>query len=213
MCFGILVVMVWQKFFEGAWVTMVVTALLIAACFGIQRHYRMVGRKITKLTDQLIDLPIPESTGPQNWPLDPAKPTAILLVSRYNGLGVHSVYSIMRQFNGHFPQVVFASVAVIDSGAFKGHDEVARMEQETETELRKYVALAESLQLRATSRMAVGTDPVEAAESLFRTIAAEYAQSVIFGGKLVFRRDSLWQRLLHNETAAAIQRRNGKVSR
>ena len=44
------------------------------------------------------------------------KPTAVLLVNRYGGLGLHSLLNIVRQFPGYFHQVVFVAVAVIDSG-------------------------------------------------------------------------------------------------
>jgi amino acid transporter len=207
LCFGILTVMVAQKFFEGAWVTLVVTMALIGLCFVIHRHYRVIQDKIAGLSNVLINLPMRERDALSNEILDVAQPTAVVLVSRYNGLGVHSVYAIIRQYSGHFSQFVFASVAVIDSGAFKGEDEINRMESETEGELQKYVNFAQSLGLKASFRLAVGTDPVAAAESLCEEIAGQYSHSVIFGGKLVFRRDNLWQRLLHNETAAAIQRR------
>jgi amino acid transporter len=207
LCFGILVVMVAQKFFDGAWVTLTVTALFIGCCFAIQHHYRTIQARIRSLSNVLVELPMPEEIARPESILEASKPTAVILVSRYNGLGVHSVYSVIRQFSGHFSQIIFASVAVIDSGAFKGEEEISRMESDTGRELRKYVALAQRLGLMASSRLGIGTDPVAAAETLCQKIAAEYSHSVIFGGKLIFRKDSLWQRLLHNETAAAIQRR------
>lgn len=206
LCSGILVIMVVQKFDEGGWVTVMVTSALIVLCFLIQRHYRIVQAKITRLSGDLANLPVHESNL-SNEALDVAEPTAVILVSRYNGLGVHSVLSVVRQYSGHFRQFIFASVAVIDSGIFKGEDEIARMELETESELKKYVALAQNLGHRASFRMSIGTDPVAAAESMCEEIAACHSRCVIFGGKLVFRRDNFLQRLLHNETAAAIQRR------
>ena len=37
-------------------------------------------------------------------------------------------------------------------------------------------------------------------------VALRFPRSVFFAGKLIFQRDSWYQRLLHNETAAAVER-------
>jgi hypothetical protein len=52
----------------------------------------------------------------------------------------------------------------------------------------------------------VGTEPVEA-EGLCRRIAEEFSRATFFAGQLVFQREKWYQRILHNETAFAIQRR------
>jgi hypothetical protein len=120
---------------------------------------------------------------------------------------VHSLLSIPRLFPRHFRQVVFLSVAVVDSGNFKGVSEVERMEGEVRESLEKYVAAARGMGLSAKSVMGVGHEPVEVAEQLCRELAREYNRAVFFAGKLVFKRERWFQRLLHNETAYAIQRR------
>jgi hypothetical protein len=38
-------------------------------------------------------------------------------------------------------------------------------------------------------------------------MANEYPRSTVFAGKLIFQKEGLFQRFLHNETAFAIQRR------
>ena len=58
--------------------------------------------------------------------VDPTQPTAVLLVGGYGGLGVHSVLTLLRMFPNHFTNIVFISVGVIDSGNFKGAEEVER---------------------------------------------------------------------------------------
>jgi hypothetical protein len=71
----------------------------------------------------------------------------------------------------------------------------------------RYVALAGRLGLRADARLALGTDVVEEAEKLCLEVSRELPQATFFAGKLIFQRDRWWQRLLHNETASAIQKR------
>ena len=55
--------------------------------------------------------------------------------------------------------------------------------------------------------MALGTDVVETAEQLCREVSREFPWATFFGGRLIFQRDRWYQRLLHNETALAIQQR------
>jgi hypothetical protein len=76
---------------------------------------------------------------------DPAKPTAVLLVGKFGGLGVHSMLSIQRTFPGYFANLIFVSVAVHDSGTFKGTAEVDAQRRAVEDSARRYVALARSL--------------------------------------------------------------------
>jgi amino acid transporter len=207
LCIGILVMVVVEKFFAGAWMTLLVTALLIAFCWLIRRHYTSVSIKLAKLSKSLCDLPteLPVDTVP--IALDATQPLAVLLVSGFNGLGVHSLLTIFRQFPGLYKQVAFVSVSVIDSGSFKGIAELDNLKTETKKVLDRYVELAHNFGLAASSYTATGTDPVDDIESICREIGHQYPKAVFYGGKLIFRRDTWYQRLLHNETATAIQRR------
>src|SRR5262249_2341250 len=55
LCLGILVVTVFEKFTEGGWVTLVVTALTIIACWFVRVHYRSVARKLAKVGHETED--------------------------------------------------------------------------------------------------------------------------------------------------------------
>ncbi len=206
LCLGILAVVVVEKFEEGAWITLAVTLSLIALCVLIRRHYRKVAAKLAELTTDLADIPpIGEHAAAKEWA--DSKPTAVLLVGSYGGVGLHSLLSIPRLFPRHFQQVAFVSVAVVDSGNFKGATEVAGLEKQVEESLAKYVAAAQGLGLSARSLMGVGHEPVEVAEQLCQDLAKRYPRAVFFAGKLIFEREHWYQRVLHNETAYAIQRR------
>ena len=206
MCFSILATVVVEKFTEGAWVTLAITSAVIGLCALIKRHYRNVNRKLEVLSSMLSELP---AFGAPAAPaeLDPQKPAAVLLVGSYSGLGIHSLLTIFKQFPDYFKQFVFVSVAVIDSGTFKGQEEIENLKEETQNMLGKYVDLAHSYGLAATSFMAVGTEPVAEADELCRGIAEKFPRATFFAGKLVFQREKWYQRLLHNETAHAIQTR------
>ena len=83
-----------------------------------------------------------------------------LLVGGYSGIGIHSLLTIFKQFPDYFEQFVFVSVAVVDSGNFKGTDEMEALKIATQRALAKYVALARKLGFKAASAMAVGNEPV-----------------------------------------------------
>jgi hypothetical protein len=132
---------------------------------------------------------------------------AALLVSGYGGLGIHSLLNIMRLFPGYYKNVLFLSVGAVDSGAFKGHAELERLEKSTEENLKRYVDLARNMGLRAEYRYRIGTDVPQEAESLCAEIGREFPKVVFFLGKLVFAKEKFYYRLLHNDTAFAIQKR------
>ena len=207
LCVSILVIVVKEKFMEGGWMTLVVTSLLIALCWAIRRHYRTVAAKMDILSKTLVDIPTGDAAGSVPKELDPSKPTAVLLVNRYGGLGLHSLLNIVRQFPGYFHQFVFVSVAVIDSGTFKGGQEIDALKLHIHEDLDKYVAFARSHGLAATSVMDVGIEPVEGAEKICVELAQRFPKATFFTGKLIFEREKWYQRILHNETAYAIQRR------
>jgi amino acid transporter len=95
----------------------------------------------------------------------------------------------------------------IDSGSFKGEGSVDQLRELTEETLKKYLELADRLGLPATYRFAIGSDAVEEAEKLCLQVAEEFPHVTFFGGKIVFHREGWYQRLLHNETARALQNR------
>jgi amino acid transporter len=205
LCTSILTGVVYEKGEQGGWVTIVVTGLVVGLCFVIRRHYRTVQDNLKRL-DAILEVLPPHAGGPRPV-IDPKLPTAVLLVGGYGGLGVHSLLTIHRTFPGFFRNFIFLSVGVVDSAAMKGIEEVDRVRLRTQTALEQYVDLAHRLKLAADYRMEVATDAVATAEKLCVEISAEFPRAVVFAGKLVFQKERWFQRLLHNETANALQRR------
>ena len=204
-CSFILVVNLFEKFAEGAWLTVIVTGALVALCMVIKRHYSGVFARLKGL-DQILTA-LPTSSPPKVLPLQKKKPTAVLLVGGFSGLGIHSLLTVIKLFPRYFANVVFMSVGVVDSATFQGVEEVDRVRDETEEALKKYVDLARGMGIPADQKMSMGTEAVSECERLAAEVAKEYERSIIFAGKLIFEREKWWDRLLHNETAYQIQRR------
>jgi amino acid transporter len=208
LCVTILGITLFEKFAQGGWITIGITLVVIGACFWIRRHYRAAHDRAEQLYRELGDFTATiEETPRTTAPLDPRQPTAAILVDSYSGVGIHTVLNVFRSFPGHFKNVVFLSVGVVDSGEFKGEHALDELQEKTAAMLRQYVILAGRLGLPATSRLAIGTEVVAAAEKLCLETAREFPLTTFFTGKLIFQKERWWQRLLHNETALAIQKR------
>jgi K+ transporter len=204
MCLSILTFTIVLKFSQGAWLTLLVTTALIVVCLLVKSHYREVARQLALLDADLDNLVGLDGHGGEP---DPSKPTAVLLVAKYGGLGVHSMLSIQRTYPGYFANLVFVSAAVHDTGTFKGAAEVASLRLRVEETLQKYVTLAKSLGWNSSYRMAEGLDAVYEASRLCIKIADEFPRVVFFAGKLIWKRETWLQRILHNETAYQVERR------
>src|SRR6266567_2586341 len=205
LCVTILIITTVEKFAEGGWMTLLITSVVIGFCYLIKSHYLTVRKGLAQLDETLLDFP---TSGPINTdPLDPNEPTAIQLVSAYSGFGVHTLLSIVTTFPNIYKNIIFVSVAVIDSGSFKGAEEIEALEKSVREGLEKYVDLARRLGFAADYRMAVATDVVDGAMNICKEIAEDFPRSTVFTGQLTFRLEKSYHKMLHNETAFAIQRR------
>ena len=205
LCSTILTITLYEKLGLGGWLTILLTSAIVGLCFLIHTHYQKITKGLRKL-DTLLEV-IP-ATGEKNTdPVNPHKMTAVQLVSGYHGFGVNTFYSIVKNFPGVYENIIFVSVAVVDSGTFKGTAEVSALSAATKKSLMKYVDLAREMGFAADYRMDIGTDVVELAVPLCKNIAKEFPNSTFFTGQIVFRHENPFQKILHNETAFAIQRR------
>ena len=215
LCVTILIVTCFEKFADGGWLTLVITGILVFVCFVIRRHYRAVVGAIRRLDVELPDpLEDPElarafggGDAESVGAIDPGKPVAILFVGGYGGLGRHAMLTLLRMFPRHFHGVVFCSIAIIDSGNFKGVEEVHDLEERTRAQLAKYVRFANTLGLPAQSAFATGIEVAVEAEKLGQELIGKFPHGLFVAGQLLFDEDSTFNRVLHNETAFLIQRR------
>ncbi len=206
LCSGILVVTTSVKFAQGGWVALFVTAVAVGVCWAVRRHYRRVARYTERLDAILTALP-PGRHAHEVTAFDPHGRTAIILVSGFNGLGMHSLLSVLRMFPNNFRNFVFLEIGVLDFGRFKGVREVETLKQAVSTDLAKYVEHANGLGVWATARWAIGSETIQTAAELCQTVAKEMPNPMFFAGRLVYQEENFANRALHGETALALQRR------
>jgi amino acid transporter len=205
LCLSILGASIYYKFFQGGWKTIVVTGLVTCVAILIRRYYRNVTKRLKGLDESLGTIEVHGE--PNLAPPDPDQHTAVILVGGYSGLGVHTLLNAVRFVPNHFKNMIFISVGVVDSGNFKGVEELEGLRKHVESSLQKYVDLARRLGFPSTSYMSVGTDVVDELEQLCRVVHRDFPKTVVFAGQLVFQRETWYGALLHNQTAYSLQRR------
>ena len=93
---SILCISIWYKLGEGGWVTVVVTGVCVGVCFLIHRYYARVGERLRRLDETLGLISAPGE--PNMEEPDPSKPTAVIMVGNYSGLGIHTLLNAIRFF-------------------------------------------------------------------------------------------------------------------
>lgn len=206
----ILVMLSITKFWQGGWITLLLTGLLVAFAFLIRRHYRQTLGRLSRLDDLVkafesdsISLPV-QSPEAQKQP--GVLKTAVVLVNGFNGLGVHTLLAINRMFSGVFNNFVFLQVGVVDAGSFKGSSEVENLKNHINADAERYAGHMRKMGVSAEAVTGIGTDVIEMASELSDEVMKKYPNAVFFGGQLVFARETRFTRLLHNFAVFELQR-------
>ncbi len=202
---------VMMKFRAGGWVTVLITGSVVGLCVLVRRHYSSLRLLLKRTDDVLTTLRPPKPRDSGSFPkIEPPKrgtPTAVFLVSGFNGLGMHAFLNVQRYFPGYFKHCIFLSVGVVDSASFKGAHELENLRRETERDLVRYVEFARGNGLAAEHHLSVGTDLLDELVDLCRQVKADWDRPIFFMSKLVFPQENALNRLLHNQTPFALQRR------
>lgn len=201
----ILVVTVTTKFTEGGWVTLSVTLVFVLLCQAVHGHYDRVKTALKTLDDTLLTLPFQPNLSEPVPAKDPQAPTAVLIVRDFEGIAIHTLLNVQRLFPNHFKNVIFVSVGVIDTGQFKGRQEIEGLRRKTQENLQSFVEYATCLGWYAESRYSLGVDLIQELKVLCEGVAKEFPRIVFFSGKLVFEEENFFARLLHNHTPFTLQ--------
>ena len=211
---AILVLMIVFKFFEGGWITLLITGTLVGLAVLVKRHYNAVRLLLGRL-DNLVTKPefsdaglLENTAAPAVEPnCDPKGRTAVLLVSGFNGMGLHTLFNVIRLFGGVFKNFIFVQVGVLDVGNFKGVQEVGNLESQARNEVSRYVNLMKRNGFYAEGISEIGVDIVDEVMKITPKIIERFPTAMFFGGQLVFEKDSFVNRLLHNHIVFALQRK------
>jgi hypothetical protein len=191
------------------------TGSLVSLALLTRRHYKNTFNMLHRL-DELVT--VAESTCPinpektrleqeRNVKYDPQDKTAVLLVNGFNGLGLHTLFSVIRLFGGTFKNFVFIQVGVVDAGNFKGVEEVENMKKQVKSELDRYVHYMRCHGYYASAYSSFGTDVADEVEHIMPEVLERFPNAILFGGQLVFPNANIFSNIFHNYTIFAVQRR------
>lgn len=204
-CAGILVVIVVEKFHDGGWLTLVVTSIVVVLCYYTKRYYNRLAGQLNEI-DELLAQPLPEEK-PVQLEMLPNEQTAVFFVGNHIGEGMHTLLWTQRLFPNLYKNYVFVRVGVVDVENFDGDDSLERMQEEVKDILDYFVDYSHHQGIPAKAYSAFGTDPVEQLTELADKINTDFPNCVFFAGNIISTKDSWLMRILHNETALAVQRK------
>ncbi len=211
----ILISVVIIKFTEGGWITLLLTGSLAMLVMSFKRHYNNTSKLLRRLDDIVLTAvddnsikPIKNEDLPENLRTpDRRAKTAVFLVNGFSGLGLHTLFTVMRAFDGVFKNFVFVQAGVIDAGNFKGAEEVDALKEHIAEDAEKYVNFMKHSGLYAESVCGVGTDVVNVVGEIAPSIVKKFPNAIFFGGQVVFPKESILSKWLHNYTVFAVQRK------
>jgi len=202
----ILAVLLVEKFTHGGWVTLLITGGVMVLCLVVHRHYEDVRRLLAQV-DRRYELRKSWDYDAPSPPLDPKQPTAVLLVGGSRGAGMHTLRWVMDMFGDRFRNYVFVSVGEVDKESFATERALKSLQARLENSLTYFTSYCVSRGLAARAYSAYGADPLDELTRLTTQVLAEFPNNVCFASTVVFRRENLFTRFLHNQMPLAMQRR------
>ncbi len=202
---SMLFVTLFSKFQSGGWVTVVITLAVIGLCLLINKHYVSVQKKLAQLDAQLKQ-PIHFKKHPHPITIDPHQPTAVILIGKNPGVGMHTLLCVLRLFPNHFKNFIFLSVGIVDVESFSGGTALEEMRDKVTDTLQYFVDYCSQYGIPSESYAGFGTDIVEKLMALAEKVEDKYPNCIFFASKLIFEHDHWTTRLLHNETPNTLQR-------
>lgn len=208
---SILLSIVIIKFYEGGWITLLITGFIMSLTMMVKYHYNKTAKMLSRL-DNLVMSVMPKISQEMAAEIpdtnyNPRSKTAVVLVNGFNGLGLHTLLNIFRLFKGIFKNFVIIQVGIVDTGAFKGAAEIEALKIHIKGEVDKYVSFIKSEGYYAEGISLFGVDVVEEVMQVSPKILERFKGAIFFGGQLVFPEEVFLTRWLHNYTVFAIQRK------
>ena len=136
--------------------------------------------------------------------IDPYLPTAIIFVNTPS-VAMHTFLSIQRLFPNQFKNYVFLCAGAIDVESFSGQAELEAMQTKANHLLDYLVKFCYQHELAAEGYVAFGTDTINELKKLADTVGDKYPNAIFFASQLIFSRENMITRILHNQAPLILQ--------
>lgn len=207
-CSSILVITTVEKFFEGGWITLLITSLFIIIGLATKRTYQNFRNSL--LTKEL------QFSLTKNTPLEIAQllarhdkqaPTAAIIVDQTFGSGMNCLIEIKRLFPGIFKNFIFVTAGEFDANTFSEEKRWRVMRAKTKNTLTKYRNYCNNNGYFARSYVGYSTDVVEKIVQLSDRVSKDYPNVIFFGTKFIFNNENLFTQFLFNHMPYIMQRK------
>ncbi len=204
-CSTILVITVVTKFFTGAWIALLLLAVLVVALAFIKRFYRRYENLKDALDESLV-VPLDgiERDEPQH--LDPKQATAVFLVKNL-GAAIHTILWVERMFPKYFQNYIFMSYGSVDTNSFRSETSLNILKIQTDRVLKYLVRFANKHGIPAKMMANFGADPMTDIPEMAREVNVDFSQNVFFMSEYLMQQENLLTRFLSSGFMSAVNRR------
>ncbi len=206
-CAGILAITVFEKFYEGGWITLLITSVSIVVGLWVKALYRRLKNALQRSEVKFVDYENIAECVLTHEVVDKYAPTAAIIVDQTFGSGMNCLLEIKKTFPGIFKNFIFVTVGELDSNIFSEEKKWRDMRRKTKSTLRKYRNYCNANGRFAKSYVGYGTDIVEKLSQLTDRVIKDYPNCTFFGTKFIFDNENIFIQFLYNHTAYIMQRR------
>lgn len=206
LCGSILMITIFEKFYEGGWMTLLITSVIIAIGLWIKNVYKKfkiaLGNKEIEFQKHEIVSEVDVTITP-----DKSAPTAAIIVDQTFGSGMNCLLEIKKIFPGIFQNFIFVTVGEVDSNTFREEKRWHEMRRKTREMLWKYKKYCNANGRFSKSYVGYSTDIVEKLSQLTNRVSKDYSNVVFFGTKFIFDNENILTQILFNHVSYIMQRR------
>ncbi len=205
-CFSILTITIFEKFYEGGWVTLLITSLFVSFSLLIKRIYTRFKYNLSQKEAQFYGYDCAPSAE-INAVIDKTLPTAAIIVDQTFGSGMNCLLQIKKLFPGIFKNFIFVTVGEVDSNTMREEKRWRDMRRKTKSILNKYKNYCNANGRFAKAYIGYDTDIIEKLTQLSERVTKDYKNVVFFGTKFIFDNESIFTQILFNHVPYIMQRR------
>ncbi len=205
-CSGILIITIFEKFYEGGWITLLITSIFVAIGLVIKNIYNKFRLRLMQKEAEFYQYGIVSEIDPTDE-IDKSAPTAVIIVDQTFGSGMNCLLEIKKIFPGIFKNFIFVTVGEVDSNTFREEKKWREMRNKTKSILRKYKNYCNANGRFAKAYVGYDTDIIEKLSQLTERVAKDYSNIVFFGTKFIFDNENIFTQILFNHVSYIMQRR------
>lgn len=206
-CFSILIVTIYEKFYEGGWVTLLITSIFVSIGLFIKNKYEILRQRLKQKELEFSDIDFLSEMQKPLTVNDKSAPTAAIIVEQSFGSGMHCLFEIKKMFPGIFKNFIFVTVGELDANTFSEEKRWSDMRRKTKLMLTKYKNYCNYHGRFSKAYVGYSTDVIEKLTQITDRVSKDYENVIFFGVKFTFDEENITTQFLFNHMPYIMQRR------